>query len=51
MGDPLISTGLNMYFKKIDGFSQDPNSGAGPLNPSQPKESKATLLGLPFDTP
>ena len=23
VGDPLISTGLNMYFKKLDGFSQD----------------------------
>lgn len=33
VGDPLISTGLNMYFKKIDGFSQDPISGGGPLNP------------------
>ena len=40
VGDPLISTGLNMYFKKIDGFSQDSISGGGPLNPPQPKESK-----------
>ena len=40
VGDPLISTGLNMYFKKIDGFSQDSISGGGPLNPPQPKDSK-----------
>lgn len=40
VGDPLISTGLNMYFKKIDGFSQDSISGGGPLNPAQPKDSK-----------
>jgi hypothetical protein len=44
MGDPLISTGLNMLFKKVEPFSQYSSSGDGPLNPPQPKEPKQSFI-------